>query len=110
MDDDTIRLNLHNQLVAAFPDLTIYYRPPGNIELTRPCIVYEPKQDEPSYANNKPYTIGTRFQITILSDLPGYSNKRAIFDIDWISISGNRSYVSSDIVHDVFTLSVNSIT
>ena len=110
MDDDTTRLNLHSQLVAAFPDLSIYYRPSGNLKLTRLCIVYEPKADEPSFANNKAYTIGARFQITILSDLPGYSNKRAIFDIDWSAISGNRSYVSSDIVHDVFTISVNSIT
>lgn len=110
MDDDTTRLSLHAQLVAAFPDLTIYYRPPGNFKLSRPCIVYEPKKSEPSYSNNKPYIVGTRFQVTILSDLPGYNNKRAIFDIDWLVITGNRSYVSSDIVHDVFTLSVNSIT
>ncbi len=110
MDDDTTRLNLHAQLVAAFPDLRIYYRPSGNLKLTYPCIVYEPKQDEPSFANNKAYIIGIRYQITILSNLPGYSNKRAIFDIDWSAISGNRSYVSDDIVHDVFTLSVNSIT
>ncbi len=110
MDEDTTRLNLHAQLEAAFPDLVAHYRPPGNIKLDRPCIVYEPKYDEPSYANNKSYTIGTRFQITILSDLPGYSNKRAIFDIDWLVITGNRSYVSSNIVHDVFTISVNSIT
>ncbi|MCK5604782.1 hypothetical protein KAR91_23030 [Candidatus Pacearchaeota archaeon] len=110
MDDDTTRLNLHAQLEAAFPDVTIYYRPPGNLTLDRPCIVYESKADAPSFANNKAYTIGVRYQITILSDLPGYSNKRAIFDIDWLVITGNRSYVSSDIVHDVFTISVNSIT
>jgi hypothetical protein len=110
MDDNTIRLNLHTLLEAAFPDLVAYYRPPGNIKLARPCIVYEPKANEPSFSNNSPYVVGTRFQITFLSDLPGYPNKRDIFDISGIVVTGNRSYVSSDIVHDVFTISVNSIT
>lgn len=110
MDDNTIRLNLQTLLEAAFPDLKIYYRPPGNLKLTHPCIVYEPKEHEPSFANNKPYVVGIRFQVTFLSDLPGYSNKRAMFNIDGLVITGNRSYVSSDIVHDVFTISVNSIT
>lgn len=110
MDNNATRLTLHAELAAAFPDLTIYYSPPGNLELSRPCIVYEPKAEEPSWAGNKPYTIGTRYQVTILSDLPGYSNKRAIFDIDWVVISGNRSYTHEDVVYDVFTLSINSIT
>lgn len=110
MDDNTIRLNLHTLLSTAFPDLAIYYRPPGNLILDRPCIVYEPKEREPSFANNKPFVIGTRFQVTFLSDLPGYGNGRDIFDISGIVIIANRSYVSSDIVHDVFTISVNSIT
>jgi hypothetical protein len=110
MDETAIRLALHTLLLAEFPDLTIYYMPSGNLELTRPCIVYEPKAAEPSFANNETYVVGTRFQVTFLSDLPGYANKRAIFNIGGIVITGNRSYVSSDIVHDVYTLSVNSIT
>ena len=110
MDDTTIRLNLHTLLEAAFPDLVLYYRPPGNLKLDRPCIIYEPKATEPSYSNNSPYVVGTRFQVTILSDLPGYSDKRNMLGISGIVITGNRSYVSSDIVHDVFTISVNSIT
>ena len=113
MDDGEIRLYLHSLLEAAFPELTLYYRPPGNLILSRPCIVYEPKSAEPSYSNNTTYVVGTRFQITILSDLPGYGNTRNIFGIPNqgdVVISDNRSYVSSDIVHDVFTVSVNSIT
>jgi hypothetical protein len=110
MDDNTIRLALQTLLEAAFPDLTIYYRPSGDLELTRPCIVYEAKAIEPSFSNNTLYVAGTRFQVTFLSDLPGYANKRDMFNISGIVISVNRSYVSSDIVHDVFTISVNSIT
>jgi hypothetical protein len=121
MDDQDIRNRLHSLLSSAFQDLTIYYRPPGDIELDRPCIVYEPKELEPSYSNNAPYIVGTRFQITILSNLPGYTDTKKMFDVLawsylWVSdmpgvtLISNRSYVSSDIVHDVFTISVHSIT
>lgn len=112
MDKKEVRLYLHSLLEQYFPSLALYYRPPGNMKLTRPCIVYEPKAEEPSYSNNDVYVVGTRFQITILSDLPGYGNSRNIFGLPnhGCVVSGNHSYVSSNIVHDVFTVSVNSIT
>jgi hypothetical protein len=109
MDDNTIRLLLHSKLVAAFPDLVIYYQPSGNVPLDRPCITYEPKRDEPTFADNDLYTMGRRFQVTLLSDLPGY-NKRPMYGISGIVIVNQVSYTSSDIVHDVFNISVNSIT
>ncbi len=115
MDDEEIRLYLHSLLEATFPSLALYYRPPGNLKLTRPCIVYEPKAAEPSYSNNTAYVVGTQFQITVLSDLPGYDNIRKtmfslMFGTPGVVISGNQSYVSSNIIHDVFTVSINSIT
>ncbi len=113
MDEVAIRLYLHSLLETAFPGLALYYRPPGNLKLTYPCVVYEPKATEPSYSNNATYVVGTRFQVTILSDLPGYGNSRNIFDLPnqgGVVISGNQSYVTSNIVHDVFTVSLNSIT
>jgi len=112
MDDNDIRLYLHSLLETHFPSLDLYYRPPGNLKLNRPCIVYEPKAVEPSYSNNESYVVGTRFQLTVLSDLPGYDNTKNIFGLSnhGCVISSNQSYVSSDIVHDIFTVSVNSIT
>ena len=109
MDDNTIRLSLHTLLEAAFPSCAIYYRPPGNLELTTPYIVYEARASEPSFSNNSPYVIGTRFQVILISDLPGI-DKRPMYNINGIVISGNNSYVSDNLVHDVFNISVNSIT
>lgn len=109
MDDDTIRLYLHTQLAAAFPDLALYYRPSGNLQISRPCLIYEPKAYEPSFSLNETYAVGVRFQVTILSDLPGYSDKRNVYIMPGVIVSSSDSYVSSDIVHDVFTVSVNSI-
>lgn len=110
MDDDAIRLYLHNQIVSTFPDLVAYYRPPGNVILDRPCIIYEPKATEPSFANNTVFVAGTRFQITILSDLPlGYSDKRKVFEMVGITVISNNTYVAGDVIHDVFIVSVNTI-
>lgn len=110
MDDNTIRLYLQTQLETAFPGLTVYYRPAGNIILERPCVIYEPKALEPSYSGNVIYSMGGRFQITILSDLPGYADKRNVFDIPNVAVYGNSSYVNEDIVHDIFTVLVGTIT
>jgi hypothetical protein len=111
MDEEQIRLYLHSELETVFPDLNLYYRPPGNLKLVRPCIVYEPKKPEPAYSNNSTYVVGTRFQLTFLSNLPGYANVRNIFAVPGIVVnSESQSYVSSDIVHDIFYVSVNSIT
>lgn len=109
MDDESIRLFLHGQLAVALPTLTLYYRPPGNLLLSRPCVIYEPRASEPTYSSNVTYIVGTRFQITILSDLPGYPNKRNMFDIPGVQVVDNNSYVREDIVHDVFTVLVNVI-
>ena len=110
MDDEDIRLSLHSLLEAGFPGLGLYYRPPGDLLVARPCVIYEPKSSQPSYANSVPYVVGIIFQITILSDLPGYPNKKSMFSLPGVVVNSNRTYVSSDIVHDVFTISINSIT
>lgn len=110
MNDVQIRLYLQSKLETAFPELTVYYRPPGNLLLDRPCIIYEPKALEPSFASNFTYITGTRFQITLLSDLPGHADKRNVFNIPNVTVYGTSSYVTSDIVHDVFTVLVGTIT
>lgn len=109
MDEETLRLQLHILLESAFPGVGIYYKPPGNIILKRPCIIYVPTQREPSYANSSVYSLGRRFQVTILSDLPGIEGTDVMFELEGVTVRSNRSYISSDINHDVFQISINSI-
>ena len=112
MDSEQNRLFLHSLLQSAFPDVTIYYRPPGNILLEYPCIVYEKKAAEPSFSNMTTYVIGTRYQLSFLSKLPGYSNTQLMYVAlhgQGLVVTSNDSYESDDIVHDVFNVSVNSL-
>lgn len=111
MDDNDNRLYLHGLLKSIFPDLEVYYQISGQIKVARPCIIYQKKALEPAFANNAPYTIGVRFQIMFLSDLPGYENVRKIFDLSsyGISVSSGADYIQQDIVHNVFIASVGTL-
>ena len=111
MDKEQVRLLLHQALEDTFTDLNAIFRPSGNLELTYPCIVYEPKAEEPAFANNVGYVIGTRFQITFLSKLPGYASTHLMFGLAplGVLVTSSRSYVSDDIVHDIFIVSVHTI-
>lgn len=109
MDETTLRIYFHTLLTGAFTDLKAYFRPPGDLILSRPCIVYDTLQAEPSFANNKAYVVGSRFQVTFLSNRPGYMNSRKIYDIDGIVVISNNSFEDDDVIHDVYRITVNSI-
>lgn len=109
MDDNPSRLALQTKLETAFPGMNIYFRPSGNLELEFPCVVYEPKAEEPAFASNLVYILGMRFQVSLLSELPGL-DPAPMRSITGVVINGHQSYVSSDIVHDVYIVSINSIT
>jgi len=110
MDKEEVRLYLQNALETKFPDLPVIFRPSGNHKLIYPCVTYEPKKEEPSFANNLPYTIGTQFQVTFISDRPGYADTRLIYELmsQGIAITSNNSYAVNDLVHDVFIISVHT--
>lgn len=107
--DEAVRLFLHERLAAAFPSVKLYFRPPGNILLSYPCIVYAPQRARPAYAANVPYVIGMQYQVTLMSLLPG-TDRRPMFHLPGVVMISNTSYVHTDVVHDVFILSVNCIT
>jgi hypothetical protein len=102
--DEFVRLALNELLVSTFPEMTIYFRPSGNIHLAYPCILYEPKTIQSSYSNNKMYSAYEQFQVMILSNLPGNIQKRRIYDIPGVIVSSTNFYVSDDIAHDIFNI------
>lgn len=109
MDKEEVRLVLQTALEVAFPDLSVIFRPSGNYKLTYPCVTYEPKTEEPSFANNQPYTIGTQFQVMFISPVPGYTGTRLIYSLmPQVVVVRNNSFTTNDLVHDVFIVSVHT--
>lgn len=110
MDKEEVRLVLQTGLETLFPDLPVIFRPSGNHKFTYPCVTYEPKTEEASFANNRPYTIGTQFQVMFISKGAGYANTRLIYDLmsQGVIVGSNNSFTTNDLVHDVFIVSVHT--
>lgn len=111
MDKEEVRLVLQNALETTFPELPVIFRPSGNFEYQYPCIVYEPKKEQPAFANNKPYVIGTQFEVMFLSYRPGFNSTRLMYDLGELGINvvNHNSYATTDVVHEVFTVKVHTL-
>jgi hypothetical protein len=103
MDED--RLVLHNQLLALFPALKLYFRPPSKIILEYPCIVYDVTKLNANYSGNNPYNKGTTYRVTAMTNLPGFTEAKKMLDIP--NSVHTTSYVVDDIVHDIFNITIN---
>lgn len=103
------RLFLDTKLSESFPECPAFFRPSGNIILQKPCIIYELVKIEPAFASNMPFIIGNKYKVTFLSNAPIGIDVTPIYSIEGIVVSNHISFVSEDIVHDVFTIDINVI-
>lgn len=98
------RIWLSIQLEDIYPGIKRYYRPTNNLPLEPPYIIYTKDKLDADYSNNSPYSKTERFQVILVSNLPGE------FDISlMLNIKGaehKSSYTQKDLVHDVFSVSV----
>lgn len=102
MDED--RLLLHSRIQSIFPTLKLYFRPPSKLLLEYPCVVYDVIEMPTTRANNGLYSVGTTFSVTLMSKIPGIKGIHDMLQVP--HARHTRSFVSSDIVHDIFTIEV----
>ena len=79
-----------------------YFQPPPNTEMQYDCIVYERSRMDTDFADNLPYTIHNRYQLTAIyrnpdSGLPGEIAKLP-------RCSHERHFTSDNLNHDIFNL------
>lgn len=96
------RVSLHNILVDILGSSDVYFQPPANVKLVYPCIVYKRDNVKTEFADNNPYSLDKRYQITIIdrnpdSDIPDKIAKlpKCIF---------TRHFVADSLNHDVYNL------
>lgn len=94
------RLELH-QILTAICD-NVYFSPPSGHKLKYPCIVYNRDYTKVNYGNNKPYTLDTRYSLTVMDPDPDSEIVSKIEQLEKCSF--NRHFVSDDLNHDVFTI------
>lgn len=94
------RQQLH-QLLETFTE-NVYFQPPTNAAIKYPCIVYKRDFADTKFADDKPYSLKTRYMVTIIdqnpdSDIP---EKVALMPMSLF----NRFYTADNLNHDVYSV------
>lgn len=80
----------------------VYFQPPSNKTLQYPCIVYELEAAQVRYADNGPYSIMDRYQVTFIRNDPDSPVLRELLGLPFSSFS--RHFASEQLNHDVFVI------
>jgi hypothetical protein len=96
------RLELHAILVNILGSNNVYFQPPASIQLQYPCIVYKRDNGVTLHADDKPYMLSTRYQITVIDRNPDSEIPAAIGALPMCIF--DRFYTADNLNHDVYKL------
>ena len=96
------RLDLQELLVEILGSSHVYFQPPPTVSMQYPAIVYKRSGFEYVHADNKPYNIRTKYQVTVIDKDPDSSIVDKVKALPLCSY--DRSYSADDLNHDVFNL------
>ena len=96
------RLSFQTKLEAVLGSSFVYYQPPPNIQMKFRCIVYETDNIDVQYADNSPYSIHDRYQVTFIRHGADTNVTRQLLALPHSSF--RRQHVTSDLHHDVFVI------
>lgn len=80
----------------------VYFSPPTGKKLKYPCIVYERSYAKVNYADNSPYTLDTRYSLTVIDPNPDSAIVPKIEILP--KCSYDRHFAIDNLNHDVFTI------
>lgn len=99
-----LRIDLHEELCTLLGSRNVYYEPPESLKLKYPCIIYEVNDINQIRANNRHYLDIKRYSITYVTNKNIIDITEKFFEL-FPTCSFDRSYVSDNLWHYVFTLS-----
>jgi hypothetical protein len=96
------RLDLDAALRTLLGSNNVYFQPPPSIKMVYPCIVYKRSNVDTKFADNRPYLIEKRYQVTVIasdpdSDIP---DKLALLP----KCTFDRHFTADNLNHDVYNL------
>lgn len=94
------RLDLQT-LLEGFAD-HVYYQPPENIRMQFPCITYARDGVSTDHADNVPYRLARRYQVTVVDRDPDSELTDKVEALKYVSFE--RFFAADDLNHFVFTL------
>lgn len=94
------RLDMQEDLEAAFGSENVYYDPPESIQMEYPCIVYTTNDVTTLWTNGRPYGTMFDYQVTLIRKDPDDGLlERLLASLG--SYDYDRHYISDGLYHDV---------
>jgi hypothetical protein len=96
------RLILQSNLETLLGSRNVYYNPPTSLMMNYPAIVYNDKEINQLYANNKTYRLTKAYTITVITK----NGNNDIVDklLEWPMCSYDRHYKTDSLNHYILTL------
>jgi hypothetical protein len=96
------RLDLQAVLETLLGSENVYFQPPENIQMQYPCIVYQRYNAHTRFADDAPYTVTRRYQVTLVDADPDSPIFEKVASLPMCL--HNRFFVVNNLNHDVFNL------
>lgn len=96
------RLNLQAVFVEIVGSDSVYFQPPPNTKMDYPCIVYRRDHITTEFADNEPYNIRKRYQVTVIDRDPDSLIPDKVANLPTCIF--DRFFTADNLNHDVFSL------
>ena len=80
----------------------VYYQPPSNTKMQYPCIVYQRQSGDTQFADNRPYIITKRYQVTVIDRNPDSTIPDQVAELQMCTF--DRDYTADNLNHFVYNL------
>jgi len=97
-----LRLDLQSILVDILGTNHVYFQPPPSIQMSYPCIVYKRDDESTDFADNKPYSMRRRYQVTVIDRDPDTVITKKVAELP--SCTYDRFYAADNLNHDVYKI------
>lgn len=96
------RIELQTLLETILGSRNVYFQPPATLKMNYDCIRYERAKIDSVYADNRPYQLHDRYQLTVIYRDPDSELPRKIAALPMCS--HERHYTADNLHHDIFNL------
>ncbi len=96
------RLDLQDLLVDLLGSGNVYFQPPPSVKMQYPCIIYSRDDIDVVFADNKPYSLKKRYQLTVVDANPDSVIHEVVAKLPLCSYV--RFFKADNLNHDVYNL------
>lgn len=96
------RTDLQTLLETVLGSDEVHFQPPTNIIMTYPAIVYKRDDARTQFADNIPFHVKKRYQVTVIDRDPDSVIPDKVAALE--SATFDRHFTANDLNHDVYTL------